>query len=564
MALPSLPQPPPTLAPSSTRSGGHSAITLPPSHPTHALHAPQSPTGPEGSGRLSLSSLSRSLFSSPSLPPRSLLSLACPPSRSVPALPCHLPSLPTSPSPSATAPSPLAAPLALSSSPSLSSSLSSFLSSSLCSSIASLFSRFTPAASSLPSAPTAALGRLKAVATSLGKVAHPTQAEAVAPPALRAPRGFASLFSLAASPALCDEAPVPTDAAPTLASAAAEVEDKAERLSALLAGHAAMEAEAARLHEALARQEAADAMRLMEALQRQQEDYAAQLAAAKVELEARMAERFLDEQQAMRELNDKQLQALHDEHAMHLREAVQLAEATAREKMEEAVAIERAAARELAEQAVLKERQAYLDTLKRLELDVDVLARVLSHDSLYKRTSHAVLQMAASTRSLEQPSIGGMRASLANGVVDQLGDELLGELAQALSEHSSQPLASMKQLQTRFTQVQSAGEQAILVPEGGGMWGHALAAVISTAMGMVRIPHDSMANRFEASSVIASAADWMDQGNLLEAVREMRRLQGQPALACVGWLESAEHRLLNEQVRAAMQAEVDIALGAMC
>eukprot|EP00967_Tisochrysis_lutea_P060956 scaffold78034_cov23-Tisochrysis_lutea.AAC.2 len=30
--------------------------------------------------------------------------------------------------------------------------------------------------------------------------------------------------------------------------------------------------------------------------------------------------------------------------------------------------------------------------------------------------------------------------------------------------------------------------------------------------GMVRIPHDSMANRFEASSVIASAADWMDQG----------------------------------------------------
>jgi len=56
----------------------------------------------------------------------------------------------------------------------------------------------------------------------------------------------------------------------------------------------------------------------------------------------------------------------------------------------------------------------------------------------------------------------------------------------------------------------------------------------------------------------------MPSGNLLEAVRELRRLGGQPASVCVGWLESAEQRLLAEQVRAAIHAEVDVALGCLC
>jgi hypothetical protein len=40
----------------------------------------------------------------------------------------------------------------------------------------------------------------------------------------------------------------------------------------------------------------------------------------------------------------------------------------------------------------------------------------------------------------------------------------------------------------------------------------------------------------------------MPLGNLMEAVRQLRLLGGPPALVCVGWLESAEQRLLAEQV----------------
>lgn len=48
--------------------------------------------------------------------------------------------------------------------------------------------------------------------------------------------------------------------------------------------------------------------------------------------------------------------------------------------MENFIARERSNTREMTQVALLEERMAYLDTLKRLELDVEVLARVLSHD----------------------------------------------------------------------------------------------------------------------------------------------------------------------------------------
>jgi len=162
--------------------------------------------------------------------------------------------------------------------------------------------------------------------------------------------------------------------------AATELNDKMERLKQVLDGHITMEGEAARLHQALLRQEQADAMRLMEILQRHDEACTAALEDAKCTVERKLTERIHCEQQAMRELNNAQLQELSDEHAHHLCEVVRLAECTDREKMENFIARERSNTREMTQVALLEERMAYLDTLKRLELDVEVLARVLSHD----------------------------------------------------------------------------------------------------------------------------------------------------------------------------------------
>jgi hypothetical protein len=77
------------------------------------------------------------------------------------------------------------------------------------------------------------------------------------------------------------------------------------------------------------------------------------------------------------------------------------------------------------------------------------------------------------------------------------------ELSQAVSTHAPQTVPTMAQLQVRsnsmpaapthnyqtasshqarFARVKVSGERAVLVPENGGMWGHALAALISSAM----------------------------------------------------------------------------------
>jgi len=339
-------------------------------------------------------------------------------------------------------------------------------------------------------------------------------------------------------------------------------------LMELLKAHESRDAEASRLQQALQCQEEADAAKLVELMRRQEAASAAAVEEAKAAIEAQLVERFREEQAAAAEAHSAQLQQLSAEHSTQLQQAAALLEAQAREKFETAVAHERVIAREAQEQAVLAERLAYLSALKQLELDVDVLTRVLAHDSSYKSTSHAVLQLSAALRPVDGPlpspaSSGGVQRRALADVAARLEDDLLSEMSKALASSPSAP-ATLQQLQERFVRVQYAGQQATLVPEGGGMWGHALAGSVARALqlaGIKRGPDDA---RFAASGVLARASDWVDQGNLLEAVREVRTLHGQPASACAGWLAAAEERLLVEQVRAVSQAEVDVTVATMC
>ncbi|EOD16416.1 hypothetical protein EMIHUDRAFT_124217, partial [Emiliania huxleyi CCMP1516] len=227
---------------------------------------------------------------------------------------------------------------------------------------------------------------------------------------------------------LSPSAPARCDGAPPAPTAASELEGKVTHLMELLKAHESRDAEASRLQQALQRQEEADAAKLVELMRRQEAASAAAVEEAKAAIEAQLVERFREEQAAAAEAHSAQLQQLSAEHSTQLQQAAALLEAQAREKFETAVAHERVIAREAQEQAVLAERLAYLSALKQLELDVD------AHDSSYKSTSHAVLQLSAALRP-------------------------------ALASSPSAP-ATLQQLQERF---------ATLVPEGGGMWGHALA-----------------------------------------------------------------------------------------
>jgi hypothetical protein len=92
-------------------------------------------------------------------------------------------------------------------------------------------------------------------------------------------------------------------------AAASELDDKMKHLKQVLYEHIAMEGEAARLHQALLRQEQTDAMKLMNILQRNEEACAAALGEAMYTVERKLMERFYCKQQEMRELNSAQLQA---------------------------------------------------------------------------------------------------------------------------------------------------------------------------------------------------------------------------------------------------------------
>ncbi|EOD20628.1 hypothetical protein EMIHUDRAFT_374032, partial [Emiliania huxleyi CCMP1516] len=161
---------------------------------------------------------------------------------------------------------------------------------------------------------------------------------------------------------LSPSAPARCDGAPPAPTAASELEGKVTHLMELLKAHQSRDAEASRLQQALQCQEEADAAKLVELMRRQEAASAAAVEEAKAAIEAQLVERFREEQAAAAEAHSAQLQQLSAEHSTQLQQAAALLEAQAREKFETAVAHER----------------AYLSALKQLELDVDVLTRVLA------------------------------------------------------------------------------------------------------------------------------------------------------------------------------------------
>mmetsp|Transcript_11246 Transcript_11246/g.18845 ORF Transcript_11246/g.18845 Transcript_11246/m.18845 type:complete len:438 (+) Transcript_11246:101-1414(+) len=351
----------------------------------------------------------------------------------------------------------------------------------------------------------------------------------------------------------------------------ARLKSEIEHLKTLLEERAVMDAEAWRMQKAVQHQEEEDAEKLMDLLRAHDESFAITLEETKTEVEARVVLRMREEQELVQTQYDAQVEALTQAYRAQLQEATAAAEAAAERQFRAALENERAKLTTAHETSFLYERQANASGLTKLQTDVDALAAAWTHDTSYKRTSHAVHQLSAAVMSLEESLAGRSVLPLASqchalpGLAKRLDDPLLSEIGSVLQPLADAKIATLPQLQARFEQAATAGQVAALVPEGSGMWGHALASLISTLTIVAPrhvLPSETASS--EASRVFSHAAAHLDEGSLAGAVREVRQLRGPPAAVFAGWLAAAEQRLLIEQVLAAAKAEASITMAALC
>lgn len=388
---------------------------------------------------------------------------------------------------------------------------------------------------------------------------------------------------------------------------AAELNAKAAKLRALLEERVVVDDEGSRLQRAVQQQEEEDSLKFIEMLRAQDESFALELAETKAAVEESVVERMrLETLEALSRVEER-YDELVDAHQEAMTAAVQASEAAAGAAAEAATATTEARCAAAHESAIGAEREGSRAEIGALRAEVEALGAVLSHDTFYKRTSHATHALSATAfTAVEYLSKKGSASATAdslrtlNHLAVKLDDELLvratspfaGETATAphlldFMTPSSLPLtlplgnpnpssppplnhptgagaeksakvATLAELSTRFKQVGEAGRTAALVPEGSGLWGFALATLASKLTLQA-----AEAGQTETSLTLSRAEACLEKGKLHDAVTEVRSLTGHPAVACAGWVRAAEERLHLELSLTVSTAEAAIAAAAL-
>jgi len=356
--------------------------------------------------------------------------------------------------------------------------------------------------------------------------------------------------------------------APTPADSPADSQGKVERLKTLLDEFNQVDVHAWLVQRAVQHQEEVDSEKMMALLRQQDDAFAAQLEDAKAEVEARIVVRMREEQDELAARHREDLQQLEASYAQEASTTRAADQEAAQRYAEQHIATASAQMASDHSKAMLDERAEQGGRVNALALDVEALHGVMSHDVQYKVTSHAVHQLSAALLSIDE-ALGGRvhkqhmaaHCRALPALAKQLDDPLLNEAFEAADlEKTTMPVPTLAQLASRFEDVAAAGRRAALVPAGSGLWGYALASVVSS----ITLKASAEAVGGEASVVFATAEKLLAEGALLQAATEVKKLRGPPAATCAGWLRSAEERLLLEQTLRLAKAQASLGISSMC
>ena len=348
----------------------------------------------------------------------------------------------------------------------------------------------------------------------------------------------------------------------------ADLVAKVERLKVMLDERNQVDVDAERLQRAVQRQEEVDSEKMMALLRQQEDTFVKELEQAKADVEARIVVRMREEQDELSAQYADSLDQVHTSFAKELGALRAADQEAARRHAKEQIRVETAKLENEHSRAMLEERQSQSAILDALSLDVEALHGVLSTDTAYKRASHATHQLSAAVLSIDE-ALGGKvhkqqmaaHCRALPALAKQLDDPLLNEVFSAAElGKTTMPMPTLAQLSERFESVAAAGRRAALVPEGSGLWGYALAGLVSS----VSVKASSEVVGGESAAVFSNAEALLAQGALLPVVTELKKLEGPAAATCAGWVDAAEERLLLEQTLRVAKAQSSLGMSAMC
>lgn len=242
--------------------------------------------------------------------------------------------------------------------------------------------------------------------------------------------------------------------------------------------------------------------------------------------------------------------------------------------------------------ARLAESAERVERLAGLRANVAALDRAYSYDAEYKARSHGVHKLSAALFALEEALVGRGGAALGLSLAalkaaapsDAVVDAALRSLPAPVL--AAQRVPTCRELQLRFETVAQQGRIASYVPEGAGLFGQLVGAVVA----MLAFHDKGLVPPVDAAAVISRAHYYVAREELVsvrraaaalalpcgplsrapaltpslppplrpraQAVQELQTLRGLPRTVAADWIEAASHRAAVEQAVSLLRAHV--------
>ena len=191
-----------------------------------------------------------------------------------------------------------------------------------------------------------------------------------------------------------------------------------------------------------------------------------------------------------------------------------------------------------------------------LRLKLQALDKVFQQNAEYLKNSHQIHLVCTALLALHnamsedgsqngrKSKSGSFSEATASLRVASGSDAVICAALDSLPKSALARVASLSELEARFSVAREESRKALYTPENSGVVGHALGSV---AAGLTLAPSGLADESLGTEAYLARAHYHVKRGDIRAALREVALVDGDAAAILVDWCEAARSRLLVEQ-----------------
>eukprot|EP00944_MAST-04C_sp_MAST-4C-sp1_P004439 g4439.t1 len=315
--------------------------------------------------------------------------------------------------------------------------------------------------------------------------------------------------------------------------------------------------EAAKLVAVLNATETRTSEKIVESLKKQAEKYEELIQAKLTDQEITLREKFAERLDETIDDYTRKIQYVSESLADKYEDEKNAKIADAREEIEAKLTLEFKEKLRLALERSLQLQNERMQEVEEINTRVQMLDKVFHFNKEYLQKSHQIHLVCTALLSLHETLQGGenlISDATASLKVAAGNDPVIESALSSIPKSAFKGIASMTELQSRFTAVKEQCRKSSFEPENAGIIGQALSSVANVIQ--ENIDGDEIFEGNTTEHKLARASYYLAKDDLARSVKEVESMDEKDGAYAADWLKEARTRLLVIQAVRAIGAHV--------